>query len=797
MTRPTKGLAWTALLAILPFGTLLAQTPPAVPTPTPPTQAPTPLPEVDVIGTTPLQGAGIDRDKVPGQTTILPRATIVRDGFPSALRALEETTGGVSLDQAQGNPFQPNLIYRGFEASPLAGNPQGLAVYVNGTRFNAPFGDTVNWDLIPDIAIEQIDLVGSNPAFGLNALGGALSVKLRDGFTYQGGEAEILGGSFGRIQGSLQYGLQSGDTAAYIAVSGLNENGWRANSPSQLRQIYADIGWRSDLAELHFSITGADNVLTGNGTTPVQLLSVDRSAVFTYPDETRNQYVRTVLSGSYAISDTLTLQANAYYSNLSQRTRNGDAAGVEPCDDDISIVCQNEAGPLLGRDGGVIPNFIRDSPYYTVYGFSNFANGGPYAYLNRTGTDTNGYGAQLQTTYTGEVFGLPNRLVVGGSYDGGNTMFTASTEIGMLALDRGFVGPGIVVESADGSISPVRVRTITNYYGLFATNTLDVTPGLALTVAGRFNSAQIQLQDQIGTDLNGQHSYNRFNPSAGFTYKILPNLTAYFGYAEANRAPTPAELSCANPLSPCSLTNFFVGDPDLKQVVAQTFEAGLRGHFKAFEDATLTWHAGVFRTNSDDDILFVASDTVGRAFFRNIGATRRQGVEAGFSFRTARLRAYAEYSFTDATFGTAFILNSENNPLANANGQIQVSSGNRLPGIPRNLFKVGADYAVTDEWSVGFSAIVAGGQYLFGDESNLNPTTGAYGVANIHTSYKITSSIEVFGTVENAFNARYSTFGTFSPVASVPIIQVPNATNTRSLSPGAPIAGYGGLRMTF
>ena len=254
------------------------------------------------------------------------------------------------------------------------------------------------------------------------------------------------------------------------------------------------------------------------------------------------------------------------------------------------------------------------------------------------------------------------------------------------------------------------MHTFNNYYGLYVTDTLDITPRLSGTVSARFNSAQITLRDQIGTDLNGSHSYNRLNPAVGLTYKILPNLTVYAGYAETNRAPTPAELSCADPLAPCSLTNFFVGDPNLKQVVAHTFEAGLRGS-QIFDDGSkLDWNLGLFRTNSDDDILFVSSETVGRAFFRNVGSTRRQGAEAGLRFRTGRLNAYANYAFTDATFQTALTLSSENNPFADENGNIQVRPGNRLPGVPRHLFKVGADYGITEKWVVGFSALVASGK---------------------------------------------------------------------------------------
>ena len=194
------------------------------------------------------------------------------------MRALNEQVPGVTLDAAAGNPFQPSLFYHGFQASPLQGNPQGLAVYVNGARFNQPFGDIVNWDLIPSIAIDRMDLVGSNPVFGLNALGGALAVQMKNGFGYHGAEVDALGGSFDQYQGQLQSGVQVGDTAAYLAVTGVHEGGWRDLQSSNLGNLYGDIGWRGDRGEVHVSVIAANTRLDGPGTSPVQLLAVDPAA---------------------------------------------------------------------------------------------------------------------------------------------------------------------------------------------------------------------------------------------------------------------------------------------------------------------------------------------------------------------------------------------------------------------------------------------------------------------------------------------------------------------------------------
>lgn len=766
------------------------------------------LPEVVVIGTTPVGPAGTDRDKVPFNTHVLTSQDVSRTGYPSALRSLEDQIGGVTLNNAQNNPFQPNLLYRGFEASPLGGNAQGLAVYLNGVRFNQAFGDTVNWDLIPDLAIDRITLEGANPAFGLNALGGSLAVQLKNGFTYQGTELQTLGGSFGRFSQSFQHGRQIDNVGLYIAGTGLSENGWREHSPSRLRQFYGDLGWKGDRGEFHINVIGASNTLVGNGTSPVELLRASRRAAFTYPDRTENDFGRVTLSGAYEFSNNLSFQGNLYYGKFRQKTANGDAADVGACGDDGSILCLNDGPALLDLKGNPVRNSQMNTLFSRLPAFAGrFDDGGPYTQLNETSTETDSFGGSLQATYKGDLFGRPSRLVIGGSIDHGDTKFRASSQIGAMTLDRGFGGPGTVFQTPDGTIAPVHVDTTNTYGGIFFSNALDVTNALTLTLAGRYNVARIELRDQIGTELNGDHDYSRFNPAIGLSYKIMPNVTLYGGYSEANRAPTPAELSCADPASPCSLTNFFVGDPHLKQVVARTLEAGLRGTFTgAASDFSLGWKVGVFHTNSADDIMFVSSEIPGRAYFQNVGRTRRQGVEAGLSFVAGQWSGFIEYALTDATFRKPLVLNSPENPYAVPNpaepdnddaGVIFVHKGNRLPGIPRHMVKIGLNYQVTDNWKIGLTARAASGKYLYGDESNLNPKTAAYAVIGLNTSWQVTKNIQIFGLVENALNAKYATFGTFSPTSLVPILQVPGATNPRSLSAGPPIAAYGGVKITF
>lgn len=762
------------------FSTVRAQT-------TTPTSAPQPqaavLPEVNIIGASPLLGSGVNRDQVPAATNVLGPSQIDRTGVPSLTGAMATNIPSVNLNDSSGNPFQPDVLFRGFVASPVEGEEQGLAVYVNGARFNQPFGDTVNWDLIPSNAIANVNVEGPNPVFGLNSLGGSISVQLKNGFTYHGGEIVGYGGSNGRGAALLQYGKEIGNTSVYVAADAIRDDGFRNTSASTLYQFYSDVGWRSANSEVHLGITAVSTSLGNPGSTPVELLAVDRTANSTAPNVVDNQYVAVNLNGTRDLTDETSLQWVLYYSNLSQRLANGVTVDSVPCNDGSGNLCTAEGDYLTDRSGKPI---------------SDFLNGGPYGGLSSQGTDTNAFGASAQASDLRDIFGKPNHFVAGLSFDGGNVTFDGNQTIGALTQGRLVVPPEVVVDQADLSIAPVRVNTTNRYYGAFFTDLLNVTHRLSLSLSGRFNAADINLMDQNGTALNGSHYYDHFNPGFGATYKILPNLSVFASYAVSNRAPTPSELSCASPTQPCQLPNFFIGDPNLKQVVARTIEFGVRGKFANLYGANVTWNVDLFRTDSDDDIIFEASQVPGLDFYQNAGLTRRQGVEANISLRRGKLRATLGYAYVDATFQSPLTLASPLNPQADTNGQIHVMPGNKIPGIPPNRLNFTVDYDVTDRWTVGASGVLASGQYLFGDEANQNPKIPGYFVLNLNTSYRITDHIRAFAIVENALDQKYATYGTFAQVDGVPFPEVPGGvTNTRVESPAAPIGAYGGIRFTF
>jgi len=748
--------------------------------------APITLPPTEVVRVSPLLGSGIDRDKVPANTRSLSSRDLRSEGPPDLAGTLDRRIGSVTLNAVQNNPFQPDIQYRGFTASPLSGTPQGLAVYQNGVRINEAFGDTVNWDLIPEVAIDRLNLVGSNPVFGLNAQGGALALEMKNGFSFQGGELSAWGGSFGRRAGSLEYGRQAGAFAGYVAVSGLNDDGWRIASPSELRQLYGDIGARSERGMVNITFSGADNRLSGNGPAPIELLAAKRDAVFTQPDQTRNKLAMLGTNGHFDVTDSLSFQANAYYRSFSQRTRNADHFDAERCPRAVgsAFLCfEDSTTVLIDQLGRPIPDVLA---------------GRSAGITNTTATSTVGSGGSLQMTERAALFDRPNQLVVGLSLDHGETDFHAEGEIGAInPIDRGVSGTGLLISQPDGAVAPVRLKSANTYYGVYAVDTVNPTSELALTLGGRLNVATVKLNDQLGSALNGTHNFSRFNPSAGATYALTSGLTLYAGYAEANRVPTPAELACADPGRPCSLGNFFVADPSLKQVVTHTYELGIRGRFDAFDGARLTWNFGLFRADSEDDIVNVSSPLQNRGFFLNAGNTRRQGVEAGIGVKMERWSAYVDYSLIDATFQSPLTLNSPNNPAADAGGQIHVKPGDHLPGIPRYRVKVGGDYAATERWTIGANLVTASGQYLRGDESNLNAKLGGYTVVDLHTSYDITEGFQIFGLVQNLLDTKYATFGTFAGTAAVPLVEAPGARNPRSASPAPPFAAFGGIRIKF
>ncbi|MGY4477181.1 TonB-dependent receptor domain-containing protein [Bradyrhizobium sp. USDA 3364] len=743
----------------------------------------------------------IDRDKVPSNTAVMTTRDFSHDYTTNFLDAVNRKLPGVSLGDQTGNPFQRDLNYRGFNASPVQGTPQGLAVYQNGVRINESWGDVVNWDFIPEKAIGSMALFPNNPVFGLNAIGGALSIQMKNGFTYQGSEAELFGGSYGRVQGNVQAGGQRDNISAYAAFESAYDRGWRdyANS-SHINRMYVDVGARNDDTEFHVNFTGASNLLGNVAATPVQMLGQRWSSVYTWPQSTLLQLAFVNATLNHNFSDTWSFQGNAYFRGFRQSHTDGNGTDVESCN--------------RGR------NLCLDGPEdnMPIFGATPVPNTLGTAFLgeiDRNNAATNSYGGTAQLTNTDQIFGHNNHVVMGVAVDHGNTKFNATSELGTINPNNLFVnGTGIFIDQPDAGLAPVDLRATNTYAGVYLTDTFDVTNRFSVTAGGRFNYAQIDLQDQTGTNdaLNSNNRFQRLNPVIGGTYKITPNLTFYAGYSEANRAPTPLELGCSDPARPCVIDAFLVSDPPLKQVVSHTVEAGFRGTWgNDARTGMLSWGLGAFHTLSDDDIIRVQSPigTGNFGYFQNAGQTLRQGIEAKLEYQVNRWNAYANYTFVDATYRSANTLPAPDNPNALTDPDnddvrfINVKPGDHIPGIPAHRFKAGVEYLATDAWKIGADVNVVGSQWIVGDDTNQSPKVPAYAVVNLHTSYKITPNIEVFGLINNVFNQHYYLGGAFfetggfaSTTRGVPNLMA-QLTDPRTFVPGMPLAAYAGIRAKF
>jgi outer membrane receptor protein involved in Fe transport len=730
--------------------------------------------------------SGVEADKVPASVNLVDSRQIERTDSLNITDALQQSVPGIIVNEVAGNPFQPDVQFRGFVASPVAGTPQGLAVYQNGVRINEAFGDTVNWDLIPTTAIRSVTVVTNNPAFGLNALGGAVNIQMKDGFNYHGAEINTMGGSFGRIQSSAQWGKQVDDFAVYGALEGLHDNGFRNFSASDVRRFYGDVAYKNDVNEFHLNMGLADNKFGATATVPAELLQQYWGATYTTPQISNNRVGYFNMTGKVEATPTWTIEGGAHLRVFEHKTVDGNPTETQPCAADQTLLCFNDdTTPANGLNGVQLAN-----PF------------GPDAVLgqkDRTTTRSTTAGLSLQATNTDQLFGHDNRFVVGTSFDSSVTRFTASAELGTIGPDYVVSGSGIFLglSGAPVSIGPVSLRTTNQYTGVYALDTFDVTNAFSITGGGRFNAARIRLEDQIGTMLNGNEAFNRFNPIIGGTYKITPELTAYAGYSEANRAPTPLELGCADPAHPCLIAAFLVSDPPLKQVVSRTVEAGLRGT-RELNIGTLGWKIGTFRAKNTDDILAIPSPELqGFGYFQNIGSTRRQGIEAEINLKSSALQLYASYAFVDARFLDALQVGS-NSPFA-VNGNVQILPGDQMPAVPRHRIKAGIDYSITDALKVGGDALFVSSQYFVGDDSNQAPKLPSYAVFNVHASYQINKTFQVYGRVDNILDNRYATYGTFFDTTAVPNFGNGGApfTDPRSLSPARPRAIYAGLKATF
>jgi outer membrane receptor protein involved in Fe transport len=789
---------------------------------------------VDVVGALPLPGLGLPRERIPSNVQTLDSAAATGPDSVNLPDALNRHLGSVFVNEIQGNPFQPDINFRGFSASPLLGTPQGLSVYLDGVRMNQPFGDVVSWDLIPRAAISSVTLMpGSNPLFGLNTLGGAFAIRTKDGLHDPGTALQVLAGTHSRQELGFEHGGHDGHGWHwYLTGNGFRESGWREASPTRLGQLFAKTGWRDVRTDLSLSAALANGRLTGNGLQEERLLARDYASVYTKPDQTRNRAMLFNLAGSHMARDDVQLSGNLYYRKIRTATLNGDL-NDDTLDQPLYQPGAAELAALAAAGYTGVPangTNAANTPFPSWRCIASVLLGDEPAekcngLLNRTESRQRQFGLGAQAALGGSLAGRPNQFTFGAAYDASRVAFRQSSQFGYLKTDRSVMPVDFFADGSeiDDDGSPIDARVDldgrTRTASVYATDTLSVTDTLHLTLSGRYNRTRVENRDHLTPgggpgSLDGNHRFSRFNPAIGLAWTPSRGLNAYAGYNEGSRTPTAVELGCADPENPCKLPNAMAGDPPLRQVVTKTWEAGLRGRL----GAKTRWNVGLFRADNVDDILFVADNSAGFGYFRNVGKTRRQGIELGLDGRAGALDFSINYTWLDASFRSAELLNGEANSSAGDDGRIAVRPGDRLPLIPRQIFKGRAEWRVTPALSVeGGMQAVAGANARGNENGQHRPDgsyfvgsgrTGGYAVFDVGATYEAAPRLRFFVQINNLFDRRYASAAQLNATgltAEGNFIARPFATQGDNASvvsstfyaPGAPRTVWAGVRYAF
>ena len=738
------------------------------------------LGKVEVISTTPLPGIGVSKDLVPSNVQSVNAKDLAKQHTLELTDYINNNLGGVTITEGQSNPYMADVNFRGFTASPLAGAPQGLSVFQDGVRINEPFGDTVNWGLIPQSAISSINLMpGSNPVFGLNTLGGALSINTKSGASYPGFFAELMAGSWARRGFNAGYGGQTGNVDYFFTANFNKENGWRDYSQSEVNQAFGKIGWQNETTDLDLSFTVAHNNLNGVQALPKTFLNTPEVG-YTFPDTINNRMQMLTLKASHFFNDNNLVGANVYVRNS---RINNFASNTNDCyaSDEIA-------------DGEACNQNLIDKVNITDQGSNE-----------QSTTAQLGYGFAAQYSYLGDVMAHKNQLTAGFSADLGRTKYKSASQESNFNQDRGAV-------AADEFKTETDIKANNKYLGLYATNIFSVNEQFHVTLSGRYNHVQVRIKDNqeanpdTGKFVSGEtnsikHTFNRFNPAIGFNYNPSTALAFFAGYNEGMRAPTPIELSCADPLTPCRLPTDFLADPLLEPVISKTFEVGVRGKLTN----NVNWNAGVFHANLKDDIQFISSGNgFNQGYFDNVGDTQRQGVELGLNTTFKQLSLTANYQYLRATFKNSVTFHNENNSSADADGNYTAQSGNYLPNIPKHSLKLRAAYDFMPNLTVGLNMIVSGSVFARGDENNQddNGKVAGYTVFNLDANWRFHQHWSAFVKATNILDKDYASLGILGTnafnTADKSFNTNPDSWQSEQFqSPGAPRAAWVGVRYEF
>lgn len=744
---------------------------------------------INVFSPGPLPSIGISTDIIPGSVQVIKPQDVEQQPGVSHADYLINNTQGFSITEVGGNPWQPDVQFRGYSAGSILGNPIGLSIYVDGVRENQPFSDVMLWDTVPMWAMAGTQVVaGSNPIYGLNTLGGAIAFQTINGKLFNKGRISATAGSWDRASGLIEYGgvLDGSGVDYYFGYQHSSENGWRDYSPSHLNQAFGKIGKDFENGRLELSYTGAHNNLTGNGLAPKYMLGADNSGVNTVPDLTENRYNKFNLGLTQFIDDKTMFSANAYYVQSNRYTLNGDA----------EISYEADAASYSGNTGAT--NDIVSVTYGAL------ENNGAEGEVNLTKTKQDKYGVSGQFTFTQDLFGKPNHLVVGANAETSLITFNQfEVEEQTILTSR-----KIAYDSSADHEHNTNLSGRTKTFGLYGVNTISLTDQWHLTGGARWNYTEVDNSDRLNGDsapetLTAKDSWSRINPTIGVTYKPSDNYSTYVSYSESNRAPTSIELGCSNPAAACLLPTQMADDPPLDDVVSKTYEAGARGRLTS----DISWNASIYHAMNHDDMQFISTNAQnGLGYFDNIGSTRRDGLDLGISGSTLPLSFLSEsmqnklswnasYGLVHATYDSDLELTSPANnsgttsttsystissesefyeeavtageiddgdTLRAYNNTISVKKGDQLANVPMHRIKLRLNYDATDKFRIGTNVIGFSKAWALGNENQSHDGDGevpGYVLVNLDATYKPAQNWTVALKAINIFDKEYYTGG--------------------------------------
>lgn len=733
------------------------------------------LPQVEVVGTSPLPGIGIEKNKLPYDVQTANEAAIYNAQSLNLTEFMSRNLSGVNVNEVQGSPFQADITYRGFRASGILGSSQGLSIYMDGVRVNEPFGDVVNWDMLPEAAFANVTLVpGSNPIYGLNTLGGALAFTTKSGLTAPGTEVKLSAGSFGRKRADVSYGAKSEDGwHRFISTTAFDETGWRDYSQGQLGNVFAKIGRSQGDSNWDLSLLVARSHLVGNSLLPstsygdgsatptAGLYEANRRAIYTHSDPTKNQLNMLTFNFQRMLDSQTELASTSYVRHSARQASSGDAE-------------REEVG------AGVYAN---------------------EAVINYNNTSQTSYGTSLNLT---KLLNL-HQLTMGTSLDASSMRYGASQKA-ECPLDA---SRGVIDNCGDPEMAAAGVKGSAYALGLYASDTWNIKGDTFITAATRFNHAKVSNTITDYLDGNGDalasptakpkesFSYNSLNPSLGISQKLSPALTVYGNVGQSNRVPTVIELGCADPADPCRLPTGLQADPYLKQVIARTIETGLRWTMSTASGAS----AALYRSENQDDILFRSVGVTGQGYFSNFSRTRRQGVDLAAYTTVGQVALRASYNYLQATY-------EDNGTLFGGEREITVAPGTRIAGLPAHTIKLNADWRASPQLVIGGTLMTTSSVVTQGNEdgqieggASVNAKVAGYTLLNLHANFEAQKGLDYFVRINNVLDRRFESYGMMARNAFAAnggeLGASSDSSINRFIAPGAPRSFMVGLRYRF